>query len=115
MFNFRLIFALSLLGVALALGTAVSHYRQQVTELVKVGNLQRYLAELNQHHTEKLNAAEQENSALRAELASGSRRMRITATCPAQVVTVARPKPAAWPMAPSSNYLQEYIRSVCLK
>lgn len=100
MINFRLIFALLLLCATLALAATVSHYRQlaqrwqkeaertteisrqQASELVRIGNLQRELATLDQHHAEKLNAAEQENSTLRTELASGARRMHLAGACP---------------------------------
>lgn len=154
--NFRLMFALLLICSVLVLAATVGHYRQlaqrwqeeaqrtteisrrQASELTRIENLQRDLATLDQHHTEKLNAARQENDSLRAELASDARRMHIAAARPRTENHGGEPASrrmgddAAVELSAATGqrilsvregivsdqqkliYLQEYIRRVCL-
>jgi prophage endopeptidase len=111
--------------------------REQAAELDRYQALRNSLAALDQQHMEKLNEAEQENSTLRAELASGARRMRIIDT---EAHSRGRSSPASCmgndaPVELSAatgqrilsirdgiihdqqkiKYLQDYIRSACLQ
>ena len=58
--------------------------RQYEVQLNVLQSQQRKLAELDEHYTEKLNEAEQENTALRSQLARGHRRMLVAGqkACP---------------------------------
>lgn len=57
---------------------ASASVRKYEIELNVLQRQQRKLAELDEHYTEKLNEAEQENTALRTQLASGHRRMLVS-------------------------------------
>lgn len=57
---------------------ASASVRQYEVQLNVLQSQQRKLAELDEHYTEKLNEAEQENRALRTQLARGHRRMLIS-------------------------------------
>lgn len=57
---------------------ASASVRQYEVKLNVLQSQQRKLAELDEHYTEKLNEAEQENTALRSQLARGHRRMLIS-------------------------------------
>lgn len=56
--------------------------KQYNAELTMLQARQNKLAELDQYHTGKLNEAEYENKTLRAQLASGDRRMLLSGTSP---------------------------------
>lgn len=81
---------------------ASASVRQYEVQLNELQSQQRKLAELDEHYTEKLNEAEQENRALRTQLARGHRRMLISGknTCSD------RESSAAWAMMAPSNSLQ---------
>ena len=57
---------------------ASASVRKYEVQLNVLQSQQRKLAELDEHYTEKLNEAEQENKALRTQLARGHRRMLIS-------------------------------------
>ncbi|MGL6010287.1 MAG: lysis system i-spanin subunit Rz [Shewanella oncorhynchi] len=57
---------------------ASASVRQYEVQLKVLQSQQRKLAELDGHYTEKLNEAEQENTALRSQLARGHRRMLVS-------------------------------------
>lgn len=90
-------------GLAIALlvlGGAANHYHaqavqwrkryrdvnevagQQAATLAETQKRQQQLASLDNIHTEALNAAETDNDNLRRQLAAGTRRMYVHATCP---------------------------------
>lgn len=66
---------------------AIASARQYEIELSLLQSQQRKLAELDEHYTEKLNEAEQENTALRSQLVRGHRRMLISGQkyCPDRI------------------------------
>lgn len=153
--SIRTYLAGGLLVLILCLGWATDHYyskaaewrdtahkyselaKQQAATLTDINKRQQQLAVLDKTHTEALNAAETENDTLRRQLADGTRRMYVSAKCPA---------PRAGTKAPASGvgngtrveltgntrqnildiragiirdreklkYLQEYIRQQCL-
>lgn len=111
--------------------------RQYESEIKSLRSQQRKLAELDEHYTEKLNEAEQENTALRTQLARGHRRMLI----PGQKECSDRTSPATRGVGHDSTielsadtgqrilsvregiirdqqklmYLQHYIQQFCLR
>lgn len=113
--------------------------RQQASALETLQARQHTLAELDRHHTEKLNEAEDENHALRAELARGTRRMYLAGKCTrpggkdGHAASRSLGDDAAIGLPAETGqrilsvrqgiirdrqkliYLQDYIRNVCLK
>nr|ULG16368.1 Enp1 [Serratia proteamaculans] len=113
---------------------SVRKYENQI-ELIQ--SQHRKLAELDEHHTEKLNEAEQENTVLRTQLARGHRRMLVSGqiSCPDRTSPSTRSLGYDGPFELSADtgqrilsiregiirdqqklmYLQSYIRQFCLK
>ncbi|KAA5935360.1 lysis protein [Pantoea sp. Bo_2] len=112
--------------------------RQQAATITTMNQRQHLLAELDKTHTEALSAAESENDAMRRQLAAGTRRMYVHAKCPVSgtgTTTAASGlvNGAAVELAADSRrnvldiragiirdqeklkYLQEYVRTECLK
>lgn len=83
---------------------ASSAVRRYEVQLKVLQRQQRRLAELDEHYTEKINEAVQENRTLRTQLARGHRRMLVSGKTPVQ--TGHLPQPAAWAMMAPSNSLQ---------
>lgn len=112
--------------------------RQQAATITDINQRQQRLAELDKTHTEALNAAESENDALRRQLAAGTRRMYVHAKCPVSGTgrtSATRSMGDATTVELTADsrrnvldiragiirdreklkYLQEYLRTQCLK
>ncbi|EBQ9797490.1 lysis protein [Salmonella enterica subsp. enterica] len=112
--------------------------RQQAATITDMDQRHMALAKLDKTHTEALSAAESENEALRRQLATGHRRMYVRGKCPVSGAgKTATPggvgNGATVELAADSGqnvldiragiisdqeklrYLQEYIRTQCLK
>ncbi|MBD8159216.1 lysis protein [Pantoea agglomerans] len=110
----------------------------QAATITDINQRQQYLAALDKNHTEALSAAESENDALRRQLAAGTRRMYVHAKCPVSGTGTAAGSGrmgdgAAVELAADSRqnildiragiirdqeklkYLQDYVRTQCLK
>lgn len=116
---------------------ASASVRQYEIELNVLQHRQRKLAELDEHYTEKLNEAEQENTALRSQLARGHRRMLISGqkNCPDRLSSSTRSLGHDYAIELSADtgqrilsvregiirdqqklmYLQRYIQQFCLR
>lgn len=116
---------------------ASASVRQYEVQLIVLQSQQRKLAELDEHYTEKLNEAEQENTALRSQLARGHRRMLVAGqkACPDRISSSARSLGHDGTLELSADtgqrilsvregiirdqqklmYLQSYIRQFCLR
>lgn len=116
---------------------ASASVRQYEIQLNVLQRQQRKLAELDRHYTEKLNDAEQENTALRSQLARGHRRMLVAGqkACPDRTSSSTRSLgyDGAIELAADTGqrilsvregiirdqqklmYLQRYIRQFCLR
>ncbi len=116
---------------------ASASVRQYEIQLNVLQRQQRKLAELDRHYTEKLNEAEQENTALRSQLARGHRRMLVAGqkACPDRTSSSTRSlgHDGAIELAADTGqrilsvregiirdqqklmYLQSYIRQFCLR
>ncbi|KAA5923454.1 MULTISPECIES: lysis protein [Pantoea] len=112
--------------------------KRQATTITDMTQRQQQLTALDKTHTEALSAAESENDALRRQLAAGTRRMYVHAKCPVSgtgTTTAASGlvNGAAVELATDSRrnildiragiirdreklkYLQDYVRTQCLK
>jgi prophage endopeptidase len=116
---------------------ASASVRQYEIQLNVLQRQQRKLAELDRDYTEKLNEAEQENTALRSQLARGHRRMLVAGqkACPDRTSSSARSlgHDGTLELAADTGqrilsvregiirdqqklmYLQRYIRQFCLR
>jgi prophage endopeptidase len=116
---------------------ASASVRKYEVQLNVLQSQQRKLAELDEHYTEKLNEAEQENRALRIQLARGHRRMLISGktTCSDRTSSSTRSLGHDGTLELSADtgqrilsvregiirdqqklmYLQRYIRQFCLR
>ncbi|OCQ52478.1 Bacteriophage lysis protein [Photorhabdus australis subsp. thailandensis] len=112
--------------------------RQQAAILTEMNMRQKQLNELDRQHMEKLNNAESENNTLRTQLASGTHRMYVAGRCPVSGIsegTTARRvgHDTSIELAADAGqnilavregiirdqqklkYLQEYVRTECLR